>query len=166
MHLYPRRRNVAAQVVEELQTVTYATIPSYGGTQKKKIKKIQMLWKNIGETKSLWTATNSAVSLKAPVLVLSCANGVQVNLNVIPKLHACMSITTRHKLLVTQVWRFDAIWVKLLSVVLSGFTTVQSVIISSHDAVLFYTGSVVTKSQATIYTCVIIIYELRKVPIF
>ena len=35
MHLYPRRWNVAAQVAEELKTVTYAT-PSYGGTQQKK----------------------------------------------------------------------------------------------------------------------------------
>ena len=27
MHLYSRRRNVAAQVVEELKMVTYATLP-------------------------------------------------------------------------------------------------------------------------------------------
>ena len=37
MQLYPRRQNVAAQVVEELKTVTYAT-PSYGGTQKERKK--------------------------------------------------------------------------------------------------------------------------------
>jgi hypothetical protein len=33
MHLYPRRQNVAAQVAEELKTVTYG-----GGTQKEKRK--------------------------------------------------------------------------------------------------------------------------------
>ena len=33
MHLYPRRRNVAAQVAEELKMVTHAT-PSHGGKQK------------------------------------------------------------------------------------------------------------------------------------
>ena len=33
MHLYPRRRNVAVQVAEELKTVTYATPYNYGGTQ-------------------------------------------------------------------------------------------------------------------------------------
>ena len=32
---HPRRQNVAAQVAEELKTVTYAT-PSYGRTQKEK----------------------------------------------------------------------------------------------------------------------------------
>ena len=32
MHLYPERWNCAAQVVEELKTVTYATC-FYGGTQ-------------------------------------------------------------------------------------------------------------------------------------
>ena len=37
MHLYPQRRNVAAQVPEELKTVTHTTL-SYGGTQKKKKK--------------------------------------------------------------------------------------------------------------------------------
>ena len=34
MHLYPRRRNVAAQVVVELKAATYAPPPPYGGTQK------------------------------------------------------------------------------------------------------------------------------------
>ena len=33
MHSYPRRRHVAAQVAEQLKTVTYAT--PYGGTQKR-----------------------------------------------------------------------------------------------------------------------------------
>ena len=33
MPLYPRRRNVAAQVAGELKTVTYATLRGYGGTQ-------------------------------------------------------------------------------------------------------------------------------------
>ena len=37
MHLYPLRRNVAAQVAEELKTVTYVCYSSYGGTQKKKV---------------------------------------------------------------------------------------------------------------------------------
>ena len=36
MHLYARRRNVAAQVAEDLKTVTYYATPSYGGTQKEK----------------------------------------------------------------------------------------------------------------------------------
>ena len=37
MHLYPRRRNGAAQMAEELKTVTYAN-PSYAGTQKERKK--------------------------------------------------------------------------------------------------------------------------------
>ena len=39
MHLYPRRCNVAAQVAEEIKTVTCVTPPmDYGGTQKKEKK--------------------------------------------------------------------------------------------------------------------------------
>ena len=36
IRLYPRRRNAAAQVAEELKTVTHAT-PSHGGTQKERM---------------------------------------------------------------------------------------------------------------------------------
>ena len=35
-HLYPRRQNVAAQVAEELKTVTYATPPMEERRKKKK----------------------------------------------------------------------------------------------------------------------------------
>ena len=36
--MYPRRRNVAAQVAEELKTVIIIRYPSYGGTQEEKKK--------------------------------------------------------------------------------------------------------------------------------
>ena len=48
MHLYPRRRNVAAQEAEELKTVTYAT-PSYGGERTKKEKKVTVKLMAMGQ---------------------------------------------------------------------------------------------------------------------
>ena len=52
MHLYPRRRNVAAQVAEELKTVTYA-IPPMEERRKKRKKKTQRLPLLTGKKKNL-----------------------------------------------------------------------------------------------------------------
>ena len=48
MHLYPQRRNVAAQVAEELKTVTFTTPPMEECGEKKEKKKTcdVTLWDN------------------------------------------------------------------------------------------------------------------------